>query len=400
MNYSSKLSEKPHRKIYLIFIFYISCYGTLSIFYDNSMFKISKEVFFIGLISISLYYIWLNNSKTQQKIISEIISILIIILLINYFFNSRELNFYIFAYGVKITVLPLMSIILGIYISLNKISIYKTLLIIWLMIIGVWLFQNQLGLNYLLNSGFKYGINVKHFFSDTLRLPSTVGTPDNYAFLLSLISCYLVFYTLKIKKYKTFVLYFLISFIFIFLSTIRSALLFYCIFIAISLLKTFYNFNKKYIYTLFIFISMILIVLLVTIPINPLISFSSSQERLQNWSSTVNPLFTIQGIVGNGLGTVGAADTKISLNTFDLKGNAVDNQYLALYEQVGIVGMILFFLLFIRIFYFLENKKENSISISLIIALMVCSLFTNVLELHPFNILFGIMIGMELRGKK
>lgn len=297
MNQYSQLTKKNNGMIYAMFIIYISCYGTLSIFYDNTVFKISKEVIFVLLLLYSLNYLFLLNTKKDNKSTLDIFLILSTILLINYFLNNNQLSIYTFFYGIKITILPILSIFLGMYIQLRKINIVKPLIAVWIILICTWLFQKYKGLDYLLNTGFKYGINVKHFFSDTLRLPSTVGTPDNYAFLLALVSCYLIYYTLEKKMYKSFAFYFLLSLFFIFLSTIRSALLFYCIFLVLYLIRVIYVLNKKYVYSFFLCSIIIFVLLLITLPINPLFSLSSSQERLENWSSTITPLFSIEGLL-------------------------------------------------------------------------------------------------------
>lgn len=383
--------------IYSIFLIYISIYGTAEIFLnDNLVFKSSKEALLIFL-SISCWmHLWKIKENAYFKFAVEIYGLLFFLLLINYVFNWSQNNVYTFLYGIKITFLPLLAMPIGIILSIRKIKILSIIFSLWILLISGWIIQKILGLQWLINNGFKYAINVKHFSNGEIRLPSVVGTPDNYAYLLSLLSCYLIYSSIDKRKYLNSAVIFLISFAFLFLSTIRSALLFLLIFVVFSVIITAFRVNKNAALLIFTTILVSISIVLSTIYINPLLSTESLTDRATNWREGTTLLSSTSSVVGNGVGIVGSADTSISLNTLNIKGKAIDNQYLAFYEQIGLIGLFILSIIFFKIINNVNKKPLIRFVAPITLALLFCGIFTNLLEIYPFNVFLWLFIGESL----
>ncbi len=386
-----------------LFLVYSSFYGTLSIYTPSGAIKALKEIFIVLLTT----YVLLDFVRTKDKVIKEeryfIFVLLLSLMVIGAVGMLGNNSIISYVYGVKITLIPIASIFIGIYITKYNIDLVKIFAWIYTFIIIGWIIQDILGLETLMNLGFQYGVNVKNF-NDELRLPSLVGTPDAYAFLLSILG---IFLEVKMKNHKKMKLIIKITtLLFLVLATIRSALTLWLVFqIAsyiqkISLEKT----KRKYIYVSLICFSLAAIPLLWTFVLqgSELTGTHSLEDRFSHWFLNLAPIYTGQGIIGNGLGAVGSASKSLATLGFRSGSYVVDNQYFAIYEQVGIVGFfVMLLLLLIIIKSILANKYNNGIDIlPLVIATLFSSCFTNILELYPFNIALFVIIGSSMSPYK
>lgn len=139
---------------------------------------------------------------------------------------------------------------------------------------------------------------------------------------------------------------------------------------------------------------------------NNLLSTSSLLSRLQTWGSSLTSPFTMNGMIGNGIGSVGAASRRTHMMGLNSSNFAVDNQYFSLYEQTGLIGILYFVVLFMWIIVSLVKRMNKlpasnslrlpQVALALGAGVAVASLTTNVLELFPANVFFWMVIGMAL----
>ncbi|MDI3092400.1 hypothetical protein QJ133_14840 [Priestia megaterium] len=310
-----------------------------------------------------------------------------------------------FVYGLKITVFPLLLIFSGVLMTHFGLKLDRVTLFVFITIIITWVIQYNQGIDALVAMGWEYGVQVKNFNHATPRLPSSVGTPDGYAFLLCITGILLEYSTMIRNKKKLKFIIKIVTLTFLILATIRSALVFWLVF---QLLMSFY-YVKKLKYRVKYLVLSIYYMLFSTIPIaiiylsrSSLSSTSSLEDRLSHWGGNLQPIWSLEGIVGSGLGSVGAASRRTATLGYQSTNYAVDNQFIAFYEQLGAIGTFCLFSIFsILLFMIIYNvKKNNSINAKVAHCLMVCTFisgfFTNVLELYPFNLFLWIYIGKAL----
>ncbi|MED3923715.1 hypothetical protein P4594_01385 [Priestia megaterium] len=391
-------------KLIFLYLIFISFYGTIAIFVDNPIFKLSKDVI---LILIGMYYLFKSflRKKIENRtfIIIAFLLLMVCISILNLINPTMGYGVTDFAYGIKTTIFPMIGLLLGMFLKQSKMNFVKPLYIVFFLIIITWVLQRIVGLDTLMSMGFEYAVNVKTF-NDNLRLPSLVGTPDAYAFLLSLTGI-LIEWDLRDKNKKGLANIFrIITLVFLLLATIRSAIIFWLVYQIVAYLKSFFQIPIRKAY---ITIGAIMFLLL---PImfggyyllsnTTLGSSSSTQDRLSHWGDNLAPLFSHEGIYGKGIGSVGAASVSTAELSSTKSSYAVDNQFFAIYEQLGIMGVITLFLIFSLIIRgcFLANKNNYiNNGNALIVALTFSSTFTNCLELYPFNVFLWIQLGISYR---
>lgn len=130
-----------------------------------------------------------------------------------------------------------------------------------------------------------------------------------------------------------------------------------------------------------------------------LLSSSSLLDRLQIWGSSLTSPFTMNGMIGNGIGSVGAASRRTHMMGLNSSNFAVDNQYFSLYEQTGWIGLAYFLMLFMWLLVTLVRRMNASpysagsrlpqVAIALGAGVAAASMTTNVLELFPANVFSG-----------
>ncbi|MGM1050386.1 MAG: hypothetical protein ACQEXX_30290 [Bacillota bacterium] len=374
-----------------IFLFYISVYGTLSIYMDNMSLRSIKDLILLLLVVYGVV------SCFKRELLNPILLYVYLSLYLITFASvlvSRDVISLL--YGIKITLLPMGMLFLGALIA-KRLEVKKILLSIYFMLLIAWVLQYYLGVDRLIELGFVYGVNIKHF-AGLLRLPSTVGSPDSYAIYIALIGALL---NSKFKG-KVRILFIIITTVFVVLSTIRTAILFwivYNVFIIIQGLVKSKRKNQSLLLSMLCFTISIVILIVPKFSTTSYASTSSVADRLSHWFDNLQPLNGIEGFVGRGMGMVGSASRRISdlnLNSLDY---AVDSQYLAIYEQIGLLG-IAFFVLFLMVCVYLLFRKRAYEGLAILLATLLSCFVTNTMELYPFNVLMWLVIGMSIVNYK
>ncbi|RZT21375.1 hypothetical protein [Fictibacillus sp. BK138] len=376
----------------IIFFYYAAIYGTIAVFEENMMIRSIKDIILLVISFITLFIIIFKKQQKDLFVLFVLFLFYIPIIIIPYMFlNLSEQSL---LYGLKITILPIVMLFTGILLSnfIKKDKILNCFKGIFFIITATWLIQYFLGIEKLLNFGYEYGINVKHFYG-YLRLPSTIGTPDGYAILLAFLSI-IIERNIKNKKIK--ILFFIVSMVFILSSTIRSAIMYWLVaYITLFFLRVLTSRTKFIIYSSLLLIFVPIFLFIMSKVNNSLFSIHSLEDRLSHWNLIEFDPFSTKGIIGSGLGSVGASSVKLEEINRSLNGYAVDNQFLAIYYQIGILGIIIFLLIIFYILYvFFKKRSKGQLGIIIIIGTIVSCLFTNTLEIYPYNLYFWFYLGI------
>lgn len=410
---NSKIEHKKSKKfefVLLLFFFFATIYGTLAIFIENMYVRAIKDAW-LGVLVIYVLYKLVFSYKINRLIfkLGTVYLALFIISILSLFFADN--TFINWIYGIKITLLPMGMLFVGYYNGNSRgDKLIKILSILYAMVLLTWVTQYLMGLDKLLALGYEYAVNVKNF-GDKLRLPSLLGTPDSYALYIAIVSLVIQNSNFLSERYKIKILFIITTFMFLFLSTIRTALLLWLIAqgftVVISILK-----NKKSIILLkcaifFMFLPLAIIVAFFKMKNTGILSVYSLTERFTHWGLFNQSLFSSEGIIGKGLGNVGAASVRLEETGTSNWHYGVDNQFLAIYQQIGIAGVILFLVFFLIILFNLLkslNKSESreytvyALTFSMVLGTLASCACTNTLELYPFNIIFWFYIGRALKG--
>lgn len=399
-----KRNHRFFRAILFLFLLYTSVYGFLTLKTDNLVIKSGKEIVLALLLAYSLFK--LSSAKIlSKKGIVIVVFLIISIMIIGFLGNSVNRDWVTFVYGFKITILPMLGLFLGITMTKLNVNLDKVSMVVFILIIIGWIYQQTQGLNALVAAGWEYGVNVKSFNANTLRLPSFVGTPDGYAFLLCITGILLeTSNMLKEKKIIQFVIK-VTTLVFLVLATMRSALIFWFLFqllMSWNLIASMKSKGKYLLLSIVCFsIPLGLLVFMQFVASSSLTSTSSLQDRLSHWGHFLSSPLTTEGLVGLGLGSVGSASRRTSQLGLSSMDYGVDNQLFAFYEQIGLLGTLVILMIAFHIIRTARRTyKTNNhakIAVFFLICTFVSGMFTNVLEVYPFNLLLWIAVGMGIQ---
>ncbi|OAX50543.1 hypothetical protein [Paenibacillus sp. AD87] len=417
----TSLNARPHSYVYVkpesqytlfnttvhILLIYLSIYGLVSIYVDNIIIRSLKD---LGMVLVAIFALR-KVYRSQSLFIRPFLFILGSVIALGALNLLLGASVVTLIYGIKITFLPLIMMFTGMLISQCQ-GIYafaRTNLIIFILLIVGWLVQYSLGIEKLISLGFIYGVNIKNYLEGVPRLSSITYSPDGYAYAL-LITGLIAERTKMALKHRFFrVIIQLLTISFLLLSTIRSALLLWFVYQIIMFFLQIRKYSKKN--TLLIGVTFMLLPAAVffgsrMLESKNLLSSSSLLDRLQTWGNSLTSPFTMNGVIGNGIGSVGAASRRTYMIGVNSSNFAVDNQYFSLYEQTGWIGIIYFIVLFMWIVVSLVKKMNTStdsstlrlpqMALALGAGVAAASLTTNVLELFPANVFFWMLIGMAL----
>ncbi|RAI92349.1 hypothetical protein DET54_11056 [Paenibacillus pabuli] len=417
----TSLNARPHSYVYVkpesqyslfnttvhILLIYLSFYGLVSIYVDNIIIRSLKDV---GMVLVAIFALG-KVYRSQALFIRPFLFILGSVIALGALNLLLGASVVTFIYGIKITFLPLIMMFTGMLISQCQ-GIYafaRTNLIIFILLIVGWLVQYSLGIDNLISLGFIYGVNIKNYLEGVPRLSSITYSPDGYAYAL-LITGLIAERTKMALKHRFFrVIIQLLTISFLLLSTIRSALLLWFVYQIIMFFLQIRKYSKKN--TLLIGVTFMLLPAAVffgsrMLESKNLLSSSSLLDRLQTWGNSLTSPFTMNGVIGNGIGSVGAASRRTYMIGVNSSNFAVDNQYFSLYEQTGWIGIIYFIVLFMWIVVSLVKRMNTStdssplrlpqMALALGAGVAAASLTTNVLELFPANVFFWMLIGMAI----
>lgn len=385
------------------FVLYASIYGIISIMTDDVMIRGIKDAMLVWLVFCCFWNFFITKDVKQIGLKSTILFLMLALSFIGLIGNLNNGDMITYVYGMKITVLPIGMLFVGMMVNKYKTNLDKLLLLVFVLLISTWVGQFYLGVDSLISMGFEYGKNVKHI-NGFPRLPSIVGSPDGYAFLLCIVGILLENCNMVSKKKKVKFLVKVVTLSFLLLSTIRSALLLWLAFQFIMIvpkMAKMANKNRLLVASSVFFIIPLLIISWFTFVSDSKIGASDSlKDRLSHWGANAPKLDTLEGWTGRGFGNVGAASLR--LNDIGAKNDeyAVDNQFLALYEQTGLIGTMIFLALIIialiRMKKHINERESVSVALALLLATLVSCMFTNIFEMYPFNVILWVVIGSNI----
>ncbi|WP_127538126.1 hypothetical protein [Paenibacillus illinoisensis] len=392
-----------------ILIVYLSIYGLISIYVDNIVIRTLKDV---GMILVSLFALS-KMYREQTSFLNPFLFVMgsvIALGSLNLFMGSSVVTL---IYGLKITFLPLMMMFAGMLFAKygGFYAFARTNFIVFILLIVGWLIQYSLGIEKLITMGFVYGVNIKNYLEGVPRLSSITYSPDGYAYTL-LITGLIAERMKAAVKYNLFRISIqLLTISFLLLSTIRSALVLWIVYQVVLFFLKIRKYNKKN--TLILGITFMLLPIGVfagtrLLDSYNLLSVSSMLDRFNSWGSRLTSPLSMHGVVGNGIGSVGAASRRTHMIGLNSNNFAVDNQIFSFYEQTGWIGLLYFVVLFVLLVVALVRKMDllpssdkirlPQMATALLAGIAASSLTTNVLEMFPANIFFWIVIGMALVG--
>lgn len=395
------------KKMVHILMIYLACYGLVSIYVDNIIIRSLKDLGMLLMAVFALSKVYRSQHKFVVLFLFLFGSIMVI--------GSMSLllggSIVTWVYGVKVTFLPMMMMFAGMYIAKLKATyaFARTNLIILFLLIAGWLIQYSLGIEKLISLGFVYGVNIKHYLEGVPRLNSITISPDSYAYAL-LITGLIAERTRLAEKHRLFRIFIqLLTISFLLLSTIRSALVFWIVYqIVIFILRVRkYNPNNMLLLAgVFMLIPAVAVFGVRLMDNYNLLSINSMLVRFQSWGSYLTSPFSMAGVIGNGLGSVGAASRRTHMLGLQSRDYPVDNQYFSFYEQTGWIGILYLVVLILWITACLVKRMKRlpvsdtrglpQMAIALGIGVAAASFTTNVLELFPSNVSIWIVIGMAL----
>lgn len=390
-----------------VLLVYLACYGLISIYVDNIIIRSLKDVGMSLVAIIALSKVYQDQKNFTVPFLFLLGSI--------FFLGSLNLllggSSVALIYGLKITFLPMMMIFIGMLIAKsNAIELFaRTNLFILILLIAGWLIQYSLGIEKLISLGFIYGVNIKNYLEGVPRLSSITYSPDGYAYAL-LISGLIAEKARLTKNYRLVrLLIQLLTISFLLMSTIRSALIMWGVYQIAMFLLRMRRYNKHNMLLLsgvFILLPATTVLGIQVLNNYNLLSITSMLDRFQSWGSDLTSPFILEGIIGNGIGSVGAASRRTNIIGLQSRDYAVDSQYFSFYEQVGVVGIIYISLLFLWVMRNLikrmkrlpesDSMKLPQTAIALVVGVAAASLTTNVLEMFPSNVSVWLLVGAAL----
>ncbi|KGP79305.1 MULTISPECIES: O-antigen ligase family protein [unclassified Paenibacillus] len=417
----TSLNARPHSYVYVkpeseyslfiptvhILLIYLSIYGLISIYVDNIIIRSLKD---LGMVLVAIFALR-KVYRSQTLFIRPFLFILGSVIALGALNLLLGASVVTFIYGIKITFLPLIMMFTGMLISQCQgfYAFARTNLIIFILLIVGWLVQYSLGIEKLISLGFIYGVNIKNYLEGVPRLSSITYSPDGYAYALLITGLIAERTKMALKHWVFRVIIQFLTIGFLLLSTIRSALVLWVVYQVVMFFLQIRKYSKKN--TLILAVTFILFPIVVffggrALESNNLLSISSLLDRLQTWGNSLTSPFTMNGTIGNGIGSVGAASRRTHMIGLESSNFAVDNQYFSLYEQTGWIGIIYFIVLFMWIVVSLVKEMNTStdssplrlpqMALALGAGVAAASFTTNVLELFPANVFFWMFIGMAI----
>lgn len=408
--YVETQAEAKHTLFKVLFhmlMVYLAFYGLVSVYVDNIVIRSLKDAGMLLLATFAL----IKAYRSQHRFIILFLFLFASIMAIGSLNLLLGGSLVTWVYGVKITFLPMMMLLAGIYIAeLKIVDLFArtNLIILFLLIIG-WLVQYSLGIDKLLSLGFVYGVNIKHYMAGVPRLSSITVSPDAYAYAL-LIAGIIAERTrlaTKVRLFRIFIQLLTISFLL--LSTIRSAIVFWIVYQVVMFIlrvRKYDSNNMLLLASVFLLLPAVVVFGVQLMETYNLLSINSMLVRFESWGSYLTSPFSMAGFIGNGLGSVGAASLRTQILGLQSSAYPVDNQYFSFYAQTGWLGIIYLLILSLWITVSLFKRMKQlpvtdttglpQMAIAIGAGVVVSSFTTNVLELFPSNVFIWIAIGIAL----
>ncbi len=289
--------------------------------------------------------------------------------------------------------------------------------IIIMSLIGI--IQKKIGYYNLLSI---YGDSIRAFTTKgILRVFSSTASPFEYSWACLIVLAITFSYILFENRNKVLInLGFISSIVGIILSNSREGILnLLVILFTIFLMKCIIK-NKKIIkiyiliipilgILLFNFASIIANMDIVTenVYLNTILSGESFKERLIVFENAIN-FYESKGIMtilfGNGIGSLGAAQSMMNKLGYNILANPVDNMYLYLYLNIGLVGILgIFIFIYLNVNMIVESidkVKQPYFQVStlaIIASILVSGYFRTVIEGFIVQILMIYILGLSYK---
>lgn len=143
-------------------------------------------------------------------------------------------------------------------------------------------------------------------------------------------------------------------------------------------------------------------------------SYRSNEVRLEYMARLVAPTTNIEAIIGRGLGDVITQNyRKVELTSYDIASTSsrtvqvaknrtlVDNQYLKTFIELGLVGLLIYFWLFARLWrgslqllYDEKTRALGFLGIAFLAAFVILGLFIDIWDIFPTNLAFWTLAGI------
>ena len=417
---------------FIICVFFIGIFNLISVIVDNNIIKLWKEFYILFLL---LIIILIRNKQIYIKL--KYNNIILILILMYYFVIEIIYNLIIdipitfIAYQIKNDFFPLIfGIIIYIYIYnlgnndyinfLRKIAKLVIILgainavAVILEHIFVENFLSLLGINFG-NWGSSSGVKIITT-GDTVRPIGFQTSFDQVGSLL--LFCYILLKENKLNIIKNKCIDYLLSVIFvigIYLSTYATAMLGLIFYILIKyseklLIKLKFNMMLRctiiWFFLICVFFALFMSTHELTIyefiaKINPMKAYNSIFTRIsQHWEILNNMDSIISLFLGVGFGVNGAYGAYGIESVFAKKTQlATDSTYIYLISNYGIIGMIIFVMIFsILILYFMnKNKDVFGLKYFCIYVLVIMFFYNNIIASFTNSLILILFIILNFR---
>ena len=334
----------------------------ISIWFGN----LSLTTLSLQLIGVCSSILLFTRAKTKNLTsqISKSLLILIFVCFMGFIIGVQSVERIVQLQAIKILILP---IILSIG-SINPKFNWKLSLKILIAILGVQnvvaIIEYKLGVYYLMSIGLQYGKELRHI-NGQLRPPALFMNHFEYGLFSAAIfvACitYMEYSSSQADKWIKFGIS--ISLLGVLLSTARTAIV---IVLAAYILKNQFKTSDSFLLhgRIAKSVNATGMAILIALIFPSLSSDGSAYSRIDNWRLILSE-FNIW--IGSGLGIAGGATS----SNFSNKERVVivDNYFLSLLAQVGILGLILFLLC---LYFLIETEFKNKF----IITALLCSFLT------------------------
>ncbi len=352
------------------------------------------------------------------------INFILLYILIQLFISSLNITVIQFIFGCKVILfyIPLYFIFyfiddVDIEKNIYKVTKILSISIIIMSLIGI--IQKKIGYYNLLSI---YGDSIRAFTTKgILRVFSSTASPFEYSWACLIVLAITFSYILFENRNKVLInLGFISSIVGIILSNSREGILnLLVILFTIFLMKCIIK-NKKIIkiyiliipilgILLFNFASIIANMDIVTenVYLNTILSGESFKERLIVFENAIN-FYESKGIMtilfGNGIGSLGAAQSMMNKLGYNILANPVDNMYLYLYLNIGLVGILgIFIFIYLNVNMIVESidkVKQPYFQVStlaIIASILVSGYFRTVIEGFIVQILMIYILGLSYK---
>ncbi|WP_289293185.1 O-antigen ligase family protein, partial [Romboutsia ilealis] len=380
------------------------------------------EIIFIAFMSYFCVSRVFNSRIDKRKWF--FINFILLYILIQLFISSLNITVIQFIFGCKVILfyIPLYFIFyfiddVDIEKNIYKVTKILSISIIIMSLIGI--IQKKIGYYNLLSI---YGDSIRAFTTKgILRVFSSTASPFEYSWACLIVLAITFSYILFENRNKVLInLGFISSIVGIILSNSREGILnLLVILFTIFLMKCIIK-NKKIIkiyiliipilgILLFNFASIIANMDIVTenVYLNTILSGESFKERLIVFENAIN-FYESKGIMtilfGNGIGSLGAAQSMMNKLGYNILANPVDNMYLYLYLNIGLVGILgIFIFIYLNVNMIVESidkVKQPYFQVStlaIIASILVSGYFRTVIEGFIVQILMIYILGLSYK---